>query len=195
MHRAGWLASCVDCIRSRGLLFFLSARARIVPLLALGCDSMDATSSASSSASSSSQPAPTASAVLRALSSDTVVPNNSAGVSKETESLLEQQRTMRAERAQLAKDLRNAQRRRARLKHKARLLSASDLASVLVLRQEEEEAKSVAKRRRSARPGDTEGDARADGELAATESTEGRVDTENGDEDDPRDVADSTRHA
>ena len=135
-----------------------------------------------------------ASAVLRALSSDTAVPNNTSGVPKEIESLLEQQRTMRAERAQLAKDLRNAQRRRARLKHKARLLSASDLASVLVLRQEEEEAKSAAKRRRSARPGDTQGDARADGELAATESTEGRVDTENGDEDDPRDVADSTSH-
>ena len=162
-----------------------------MPLLALGCDSMDATSSASSAASPSSQPAPTASAVLRALSSETVVPNNAAGVSKETESLLEQQRTMRAERAQLAKDLRNAQRRRARLKHKARLLSASDLASVLVLRQEEEEAKSAAKRRRSARPVDTE--SRADGERN-TESTEGRVDTEHGDEGDPRDAADSTSH-
>ena len=60
---------------------------------------------------------------------------------------------MRAQRAQVAKDLKSAQRRKARLKHKARLLSASDLASVLVLRQEEEEARAnTAKRQRSSQP-------------------------------------------
>ena len=67
---------------------------------------------------------------------------------------MEAQKKMRAEKAQLAKDLKNAQRRRSRLKHKARLLSAVDLASVLVLRQEEEEqkGKAAAKRRRSSQP-------------------------------------------
>ena len=74
--------------------------------------------------------------------------------------MLEAQKKMRAEKAQLAKDLKNAQRRRARLKHKARLLSASDLASVLVLRQEEEEQKTKAaakRRRRSSQPGPRDG--------------------------------------
>ena len=68
--------------------------------------------------------------------------------------MLEAQRRMRAQKAQLAKDLKNAQRRRSRLKHKAKLLSASDLASVLVLRQEEEQQRqaAAAKRRRSSQP-------------------------------------------
>ena len=74
-------------------------------------------------------------------------------MSKQIDELLEQQRQLRAQKAQMQKDLKNAVRRRSRLKHKARLLSASDLASVLVLRQEEEEAKAkAAKRRRSSQP-------------------------------------------
>ena len=98
--------------------------------------------------------AASASSVLRALSTSQPIPSLSTGVSKEIDALLEQQKKMRAEKAQLAKDLKNAQRRRSRLKHKARLLSAADLASVLVLRQEEEEQKSkaAAKRRRSSQP-------------------------------------------
>ena len=68
--------------------------------------------------------------------------------------MLESQRAVRAQRAQIAKELKNAQRRRQRLKHKARLLTAADLASVLVLRQEEEEAsRTRTKRRRSSQPG------------------------------------------
>ena len=95
-----------------------------------------------------------ASSVLRALSTSQPIPSMSTGVSREIDALLEAQKKMRAEKAQLAKDLKNAQRRRSRLKHKARLLSASDLASVLVLRQEEEEQrdKAAAKRRRSSQP-------------------------------------------
>ena len=95
-----------------------------------------------------------ASSVLRALSTSQPIPSLSTGVSKEIDALLEAQKKMRAEKAQLAKDLKNAQRRRSRLKHKARLLSAADLASVLVLRQEEEEqrVKAAAKRRRSSQP-------------------------------------------
>ena len=103
----------------------------------------------------SSQPQPpSASAVLRALSSSEAIPQAASGVTRQIDDLLDEQRKIRARRAQVAKDLKNAQRRRARLKHKARLLSASDLASVLVLRQEEEEAKATAatKRRRSSQP-------------------------------------------
>lgn len=74
-------------------------------------------------------------------------------MSKEIDDLLETQRQVRAQRAQITKELKNAQRRKQRLKHKARLLTAADLASVLVLRQEEEEAKErTPKRRRSSQP-------------------------------------------
>ena len=48
---------------------------------------------------------------------------------------------MRDERKRVANELRNAQRRRRRLKHKARLLSHDDLAQVLALRQEEVEGR------------------------------------------------------
>ena len=80
--------------------------------------------------------------------------------------MLEAQKKMRAQKAQLAKDLKNAQRRRSRLKHKARLLSASDLASVLVLRQEEEEQKlaAAAKRRRNSQPTPRTGEAEDNGD-------------------------------
>ena len=79
--------------------------------------------------------------------------SSSTGVSKEIEDLLETQRQVRAQRAQVTKELKNAQRRKQRLKHKARLLTAADLASVLVLRQEEEDAKErTPKRRRSSQP-------------------------------------------
>ena len=82
---------------------------------------------------------------------------------------MEAQKKMRAEKAQLAKDLKNAQRRRSRLKHKARLLSAADLASVLVLRQEEEEqkGKAAAKRRRSSQPGPRAGETGDNGDRPA----------------------------
>ena len=74
-------------------------------------------------------------------------------MSKQIDSLLEEQRRIRAEKAAIAKELKNAQRRRARLKFKARLLTPADLASVLVLRQEEEETRAqTAKRRRSSQP-------------------------------------------
>ena len=104
-------------------------------------------------ASSEEQARNTASSVLRALSSGSAA-SPSTGVSKEIDELMEAQRQARAQRAQIAKDLKNAQRRRQRLKHKARLLTAADLASVLVLRQEEEEAAQTrTKRRRSSQPG------------------------------------------
>ena len=140
--------------------------------------------SSSAGSASGSQPmsAVSASSVLKALSSSQPIPSLSTGVSKEIDALVEAQKKMRAEKAQLAKDLKNAQRRRARLKHKARLLTPADLASVLVLRQEEEEQrdKAAAKRRRSSQPGSRagetgdKGDGPANGEDLAEEG-ESRV--------------------
>ena len=65
-----------------------------------------------------------------------IVPTSS--VSSDIANLLAEQKRVREERKQLANDLRNAQRRRQRLKHKARLLSKDDLHSVMTLRLEEE---------------------------------------------------------
>ena len=97
------------------------------------------TSQASTSSASSQPRDLPASEVLSGLATTGASSaSGSTGVSKEIEDLLETQRKIRAQRAQVTKDLKNAQRRKQRLKHKARLLTASDLASVLVLRQEEE---------------------------------------------------------
>ena len=91
--------------------------------------------------------------MLSALAANEAIPTPTSAVSKHIDSLLEEQRRIRAEKAAIAKELKNAQRRRARLKFKARLLTPADLASVLVLRQEEEETRAqTAKRRRSSQP-------------------------------------------
>ena len=140
-----------------------------------------------SSASASSQPREsTASSVLRALATAPSQVRSSTGVSKEIEDLLETQRQVRAQRAQISKDLKNAQRRKQRLKHKARLLTAADLASVLVLRQEEEEAKErTPKRRRSSQPAPEPTQARGSEAVVATGPAE-----EEDAEDDEEDLAD-----
>ena len=151
------MVSFVPCIAIQVLQPFFFSRALRATTRLTRCN-MDSTPSPASSAagsSSSSQPTPTtASSVLRALSNDQPIPEAASGVSKQIDTLLDEQRKLRAQRAQIAKDLKNAQRRKARLKHKARLLSASDLASVLVLRQEEEEARAntAAKRQWSSQP-------------------------------------------
>ena len=152
------------------------------------------TSQASTSSASSQPRDLPASAILNVLATTGATSASaSTGVSKEIEDLLETQRKIRAQRAQVTKDLKNAQRRKQRLKHKARLLTASDLASVLVLRQEEEAAKqNRPKRRRSSQPA-------ADATPPATGATppEGaRVEEEAGEgdeESDPEDLADETR--
>ena len=118
---------------------------------------MDATPAAarlSSGSSASSQPQPSsARAVLQALTKDEPIAKDPSTVSQQIEDLLKEQKKVRAQKALVARELKNAQRRKARLKHKARLLSATDLAAVLVLRQEEEDAKEKAgKKRRSSQP-------------------------------------------
>ena len=55
--------------------------------------------------------------------------------------MLAEQKRVKAEKKALANDLKNAQRRRKRLKHKARLLSQLDLLEVMNLRQDEEKTK------------------------------------------------------
>ena len=62
-------------------------------------------------------------------------------VNSEIERLLAEQKRIKAEKKALANDLKNAQRRRKRLKHKARLLSQLDLLEVLNLRHDEEKTK------------------------------------------------------
>ena len=61
-------------------------------------------------------------------------------MNSEIERLLAEQKRVKAEKKALANDLKNAQRRRKRLKHKARLLSQLDLLEVMNLRHDEEKA-------------------------------------------------------
>lgn len=51
---------------------------------------------------------------------------------------------MRLERKRIAQDLRNAQKKRARLKNKARLLSTEDLLTVVALREQDMHEKACA---------------------------------------------------
>ena len=137
------------------LFLSVSSTFRFQASLVVG--SMDATPAAaqiSSESSASSQPQPSsARAVLQALTKDEPIAKDPSTVSQQIEDLLKEQKKIRAQKALVAKELKNAQRRKARLKHKARLLSASDLATVLVLRQEEGDAKEKAgKKRRSSQP-------------------------------------------
>ena len=64
-------------------------------------------------------------------------PKPRSSVNSEIERLLEQQKLMKQQKKDLQNELRNAQRRRKRLKHKARLLTAADLLEVMQLRQDE----------------------------------------------------------
>jgi hypothetical protein len=57
------------------------------------------------------------------------------------ERLIQQQKEVRAERKRVAAELKNAVRRKQRLKHRARLLSSEDLLSVMNMREWEENKK------------------------------------------------------
>ena len=61
-------------------------------------------------------------------------------VNSDIERLLEEQKAARAEKKRVQNELKNAQRRRRRLKYKARLLSQDDLLQVMALRRQESEA-------------------------------------------------------
>ena len=60
------------------------------------------------------------------------------GVNSEIQRLLADQKEVREARKRVANELKNAQRRRRRLKHRARLLSTDDLVTVLGLRAVEQ---------------------------------------------------------
>ena len=62
-------------------------------------------------------------------------------MNSDIERLLAEQKRVKQEKKELAVELRNAQRRRQRLKHKARLLSQLDLLEVMNLRSDEEASK------------------------------------------------------
>ena len=64
-----------------------------------------------------------------------------ASVNAEIDRLLVEQKRIKQEKKEMANLLKNAQRRRKRLKHKARLLSQTDLMEVMMLRSEEEAGK------------------------------------------------------
>ena len=103
-----------------------------------------------------------------------VVPTSS--VSTDIAHLLAEQKRVREERKQITNDLRNAQRRRQRLKHKARLLSKDDLHSVMALRLEEEMIREN-KAAKAQRRGDDDRPQRENNhELTAMETEQSDVD-------------------
>jgi len=100
----------------------------------------------SSAASGSSAP-PAPAAQHGVLSGPALLASGASNAEKVTsaiENLIEQQKAMRLERKRIAQDLRNAQKKRARLKNKARLLSTEDLLTVVALREQDMHAKACA---------------------------------------------------
>ena len=68
-------------------------------------------------------------------------PTAKCKVTQDIQNLITEQKHIREEKKRIANELKNAQRRRHRLKHKARLLSPEDLEHVMILRREETEVK------------------------------------------------------
>jgi hypothetical protein len=67
---------------------------------------------------------------------DKVIAATSGGLTKQIEALKKAQADARKARQQLSRELRNAQRRKRRLKTKSRMLSNDDLVDVLMMRRE-----------------------------------------------------------
>jgi hypothetical protein len=88
---------------------------------------------------------------VRGESNSVIVPGNADSVNADIDRLIGMQKELKAERKRVAKDLKNAQRRRKRLKHRARLLSSEDLHKVLSLRIEEQVRKEERERRQRVR--------------------------------------------
>ena len=109
--------------------------------MAAACASVAASGAAA--ANEAAQADPTASSQLSTgiantspaeLTAGIAASSSSCSVSRDIARLLEEQKRVREERKKVTNDLRNAQRRRSRLKHKARLLSSTDLMTVMALR-------------------------------------------------------------
>ena len=95
-----------------------------------------------------------------------------ASVNAEIDRLLQEQKRIKQEKKEMSNLLKNAQRRRKRLKHKARLLSKADLMEVMMLRTEEEAGKRPRTEEDPVEPapsGAAEGEARAPGHASDAE--------------------------
>ena len=129
-------------------------------------------SSASGTSAASSQPPRTGAAIteqalvtFQARPAEESTAGSRASVNAEIDRLLQEQKRIKQEKKEMSNLLKNAQRRRKRLKHKARLLSKADLMEVMMLRTEEEAGK------RARTEEDSEGPAPSgppDGEAGAT---------------------------
>ena len=130
-------------------------------------------SSASATSAASSQPPRTGAAVteqalvtFQARPAQCSQPAGSrASVNAEIDRLLMEQKRIKQEKKEMSNALKNAQRRRKRLKHKARLLSKADLMEVMMLRTEEEACKRARTEEESEEPAPS---GPAEGELTAT---------------------------
>ena len=92
-------------------------------------------------------PAPAAGPLVAKLLEDMAAKRST--VLSDIDTLMLKQAEVRATKKAVAVELKNAQRRKQRLKHKARLLSAEDLRSVLCLRVAEEEAANAKPKKRA----------------------------------------------
>lgn len=92
------------------------------------------TGGSSGSGTAGSAAEPLASGVVAKV--DKVLAESSGGLTKQIENLKKAQQEARKARQQLSRDLRNAQRRKRRLKAKSRMLSVDDLVDVLMMRKE-----------------------------------------------------------
>ena len=136
-------------------------------------------SSASATSAASSQPPRTCAAIteqalvtFQARPAEEMAHGATSSVNAEIDRLLKEQKRIKQERKEMSTLLKNAQRRRKRLKHKARLLSKTDLMEVMMLRSEEEAGKRARTDEDSVEPapsGPAEGEAGATGHASDAE--------------------------
>ena len=144
-------------------------------------EQLDRSSSSASATSTtaSPQPPPTGAAVadqalvtFQARPAEAATAGSRASVNAEIDRLLKEQKRIKQEKKEMSNLLKNAQRRRKRLKHKARLLSKADLMEVMMLRTEEEAGKRARTDEDSVEPapsGPAEGEAGATGHASDAE--------------------------
>ena len=162
-------------------LFFRSFQVVALIMADHDVEQLDRSSSAASATSTtaSPQPPPTGAAVadqalvtFQARPAEEAAHGATSSVNAEIDRLLKEQKRIKQERKEMSALLKNAQRRRKRLKHKARLLSKTDLMEVMMLRSEEEASKRARTEDDPVEPapgGAAEGEARAPGHASASE--------------------------
>ena len=98
-----------------------------------------------------------------------------ASVNSYIDRVLVEQKRIKQERKEMTNLLKNAQRRRKRLKHKSRLLSKTDLMEVMMLRSEEE-ASTCARTGELVQP---PADSEAEGEAGAPSHADDQAEEQN----------------